>query len=344
MPATPAPPSPRTATHSDPVEPAAAVEAPVVSAEGLGKAYGPQRVLDDVSLALRPGDALLVRGRSGSGKSTLLHLLAGVEAPTEGRVLLAGQDLAGLDEAARARLRLRHVGLVFQHFNLIPDLTAEENVRLPMTLARRPEARPRAIALLDRVGLAEKARAFPGSLSGGEMQRVAIARAMANEPALILADEPTANLDEANAALVLRMLAELGTDGRAVLVASHDSLALRWFPRRARLHEGRLLPLGGDAADDGAVEPEGQPGQPEGRGEVGHRLGAQRRAEEHVEQEQPQRREGEGEHEGDGCGEGPGQPRGQREGPGRAGEEEHQQPGQGPRQAVLHGAARARAG
>lgn len=235
---------------------------PPLRAEGLEKSFGPDPVLRRVDLSLRAGETLLVRGRSGSGKSTLLHLLAGVEAPTAGRVVLAGQDLGGLDEAARAQLRLRHVGLVFQHFNLIPDLTAEENVRLPMTLARRPGARPRALDLLGRVGLAPKAQAFPSALSGGEMQRVAIARALANDPAVVLADEPTANLDEENAWRVLRLLAQVARDGRSVLVASHDALALKVFPSRAHLHQGRLWPGSGDhAADDRTVQPDRQAGE-----------------------------------------------------------------------------------
>ncbi|MCA1813873.1 MAG: ABC transporter ATP-binding protein [Halobacteriales archaeon] len=209
-------------------------------ARGVGKRYGERAVLDGVSLGLRPGDSVLLRGRSGSGKSTLLHVLAGIEPPTEGSAWLAGQDLATLDATARARLRARHVGLVFQHFNLIPDLTAEENVRLPMELVGAKGGKERALDLLQRVEMEAHARDFPGSLSGGELQRVAIARALANDPRLIAADEPTANLDEASALRVFALLAALAADGRAVLVASHDPLALRFFPRRCALHEGRL--------------------------------------------------------------------------------------------------------
>lgn len=248
-------------------------------AEGLTRRFGARVVLDGVDLALAPGQALLVRGRSGSGKSTLLHLLAGLDDPTAGRVVLAGHDLAGLDAAQRARLRLEQVGLVFQHFNLIPDLTAEENVRLPMHLARRKGAKERALELLGRVGMREHARAFPSSLSGGEMQRVAIARALANEPALVLADEPTANLDEANAERVFQLLAELALDGRAVLVASHDPLALSAFPRRVELHDGRLV----DGPNAGSWSPEprpapslpeaGQEGPREVEAEAGHAEG-----------------------------------------------------------------------
>jgi putative ABC transport system ATP-binding protein len=217
-------------------------------AEGLVKRHGAHAVLDGVDLTLEPGDAVLVRGRSGSGKSTLLHLLAGIEVPDAGRVSLAGQDLAALDEAGRARLRLAHVGLVFQHFNLLPDLTAEENVRLPLLLARRdgPAGRARAAQLLAQVGLADQARRFPATMSGGELQRVAIARALANDPAVLLADEPTANLDEANARVVLDLLRGLAGEGRAVLLASHDALALEAFGRGLELRQGRLVPMGPD--------------------------------------------------------------------------------------------------
>lgn len=213
----------------------------VVEAYGLVRDYGARRILDHVTLRLGSGNALLIRGRSGAGKSTLLHLLAGIDVPTSGRVWLAGQDLGQLDPPRRSEIRLRHVGLVFQHFNLIPDLTAEENVRLPMALARHTGAKERSRALLERVGLGGSLEAFPSSLSGGEMQRVGIARALANEPLLLLADEPTANLDETNARLVLRLLADLAREGRAVLVASHDPLAEEFLTTRMDLVGGRLV-------------------------------------------------------------------------------------------------------
>lgn len=212
----------------------------VARLDEVSKRFGPRLVLDRVTLSLEAGRTLLVRGRSGSGKTTLLHVLSGAEAPDAGRVEVEGRDVAALDDLEVAQLRLTRIGYVFQHFNLIPDLTAEENVRLPMTLARRPDAKARAADLLDRVGMTSRSRAFPGRLSGGEMQRVAIARALANEPRLILADEPTANLDEENSRLVLELLREVAEDGRAVLVASHDPLAQANFPHQAELREGRL--------------------------------------------------------------------------------------------------------
>lgn len=241
-----------------------ATDAPMVRAEGVARRYGTRAVLTGIDLALRPGDALLVRGRSGSGKSTLLHLLAGIDTPSAGKVTLAGQDLSVLDASARAALRLRSVGLVFQHFNLLPDLTAEENVRLPLHLAGAPAgpARARAGDLLARVGLAAHAAAFPSMLSGGELQRVAVARALANDPALVLADEPTANLDEASAQVVLQLLAGLARDGRAVLVASHDGLALEAFPRAAHLVDGRLAASPRGAGEQGGGQADRDGGEP----------------------------------------------------------------------------------
>lgn len=243
---------------------------PLLQATGIGKRYGTRAVLRDVDLALDAGAPLLLRGRSGSGKSTLLHILAGIEEPSSGKVEVAGRVLAELDEEERASLRLRQVGLVFQHFVLIPDLTAEENVRLPMVLARRPDAKARALDLLGRVDLARHARAFPSTLSGGEMQRVAIARALANDPPIILADEPTANLDETSARAVMGLLSELAKD-RAVLVASHDPLAVPVFPRRAELREGALVERSGAQPGQGAGgERHGDPGHAGARGREGH--------------------------------------------------------------------------
>lgn len=226
----------------------------MLEAEGLVRRFGGRTVLDHVGLRLDPGRSVLIRGRSGTGKTTLLNLLAGLDVPDEGRVSLAGKDLSRLDEPERAKLRLAEIGFVFQDFNLIPDLTAEENVRLPMVLAGKAGAEQRARALLDRFDLADLASAFPETLSGGEMQRVGIVRALANEPSVVLADEPTANLDEPNARRVLDTLAEVAREGRTLLVASHDPLAPLFLEEIYDLTEGRLVaaePVAADAGDRG---------------------------------------------------------------------------------------------
>ncbi|ROR34145.1 ABC transporter ATP-binding protein [Inmirania thermothiophila] len=219
-----------------------------LEAEGLVKRYpdaGALRtVLDRVSLRLEPGETVAVTGPSGSGKSTLLHLLAGLETPDGGTVRLLGQDLAGLGEAARSRLRRRHVGFVHQFFHLLPTLTVEENVRLPLELdgVDAGRARRRARALLAAVGLAARAGDFPEQLSGGEQQRVAIARALAPHPAVVLADEPTGNLDPAAAAGVLDLLeAAVREHGAALVLVTHSAEAAARAGRVLALRGGRLV-------------------------------------------------------------------------------------------------------
>jgi putative ABC transport system ATP-binding protein len=197
--------------------------------------------LDDVSLAIHPGEFVGVAGPSGSGKSTLLHLLAGLDLPTEGAVHLDGTDTGSLSERGRARLRLETVGIVFQHFHLLPSLSARANVALPLvergvgTRARRE----RASTLLAQVGLGDRSGHKPGELSGGEQQRVAIARALATDPALVIADEPTGELDSATGERVLDLLSATASD-RAVVVASHDETVLQKTDRVIRLRDGRL--------------------------------------------------------------------------------------------------------
>lgn len=222
------------------------MSAPVASAESVERSYrsGSRTVhaLRDVSLTIEPGTFLAVTGPSGSGKSTLLHLLGAVDTPTRGRILLAGHDPAELDEAGRARLRLRHVGLVFQRFFLLPMLTASENVELPMAEAGagRRERRERAAALLERVGLADRLDHRPSELSGGQRQRVAVARALANEPALVLADEPTGELDRETGRGILELFRELNEAGTSLVVATHDLELAEGARSRVELVDGRL--------------------------------------------------------------------------------------------------------
>ncbi len=205
--------------------------------------------LDGVDLDVRAGECVAVVGPSGSGKTTLAHLLTGIEQPTAGEVVVDGQALHGLTQDALAAWRGRRVGIVFQFFQLLPTLTIAENVMLPMdlcaTFARR-ERRPRALALLARLHIADQADKLPAALSGGQQQRAAIARALANDPALIVADEPTGNLDSHTALDVMSLLAELAREGKTVIVVTHERELARFFTRTVTLRDGRVC------ADTGA--------------------------------------------------------------------------------------------
>ncbi|MFC5941321.1 ABC transporter ATP-binding protein [Micromonospora harpali] len=183
------------------------------------------RAVDDVDLEVPAGQTLAIMGPSGCGKSTLLHLLGGLQRPTEGEIVLAGHRIDAMSERALARLRRQHIGFVFQSFHLMDELTAVENVELAALLAGRSprRARQRALHLLDRVGLADRARHLPSALSGGQRQRVAIARALSNEPLVVLADEPTGNLDSAATLEVLRLFEELRAAGQTLVVVTHDA-------------------------------------------------------------------------------------------------------------------------
>ncbi|MBW3583604.1 MAG: ABC transporter ATP-binding protein [Euryarchaeota archaeon] len=213
---------------------------PTLTVDRLSKRYGTRTVLKEVSFTLRPGQLTVLSGRSGSGKSTLMNILAGLDTPTSGEVRLGELSYTDMDETTRTWYRLHQVGIVFQSFQLIADLTAEENVRLPLKLAGAKNAKEKAERLLKELGLGQHLSAFPETLSGGEMQRVAIARALANDPKIVLADEPTANLDDDNARTVLRMLREVATEDRLVLVATHDPLALGYADRRLAIHSGHV--------------------------------------------------------------------------------------------------------
>lgn len=229
----------------------------VVDAAGLSKEYvtaaGPLRVLNDVSLNVRRGDTLAVTGESGSGKSTLLSLLAGLDAPSSGRLTVAGRDLVTAGEAELADFRARTVGIVFQHFHLMRSLTALENVALPLELRGDFDATERARSALETVGLVDRAGHFPAQLSGGESQRVALARALVIEPALLLADEPTGNLDERTGAIIADLLFDLvdRCNTTLILVTHSRDLAFR-CSRSLLLHAGRLDQTGATGATSGA--------------------------------------------------------------------------------------------
>jgi putative ABC transport system ATP-binding protein len=221
---------------------------PLVLLRDVRKAYddGATRhdVLEGVDLDIRAGELVALLGPSGSGKSTLLNLIAGIDAPDAGTVHVAGEDLAALDERGRSLLRRREVGFVFQFFNLVPTLTVAENVMLPLELTgRQAAARAAAATLLQKVGITGRDDSFPDELSGGEQQRVAIARALAHGPRIVLADEPTGNLDQATGARVLDLLTGLVAEqGAAMLIATHATEVVARAHRVLELRDGRVLP------------------------------------------------------------------------------------------------------
>ena len=201
----------------------------------------PLTILHAIDLAVPPARFLAVTGPSGSGKSTLLGLVAGLDAPTAGRILIAGRDITGLGEDDLARLRRSTIGFVFQFFHLIPSLTALENVCVPMEIARRKDAASRGRDLLAEVGLTDRGHHYPSQLSGGEQQRVAIARALSNDPPILLADEPTGNLDFANGQHVMELLLDIRrTRGATLMLATHDAALASRADARLRLRGGRV--------------------------------------------------------------------------------------------------------
>lgn len=222
--------------------------APAVELRRVSKSYREGEtervVLCEVSLTIARGEIVVVVGRSGSGKSTLLNVIAGIDRPTSGRVVVDGTELTALDEQARTRFRRRHIGFVFQFFNLIPLLTVEENVLLPLDLNDRADAKglARARELLERVGLGDRGDSYPERLSGGEQQRVAVARALIHEPALILADEPTGTLDAETATGVLDVLDTLAREaGRTVLMVTHSREVVGVADRIFAIQRGALV-------------------------------------------------------------------------------------------------------
>jgi putative ABC transport system ATP-binding protein len=220
---------------------------PVLELSNVVKRYGagPTEVvaLDGVSLTVEPGELVAVMGASGSGKSTVLHLAGGLDLPTAGRVLVEGRVLAGLSTTALAAVRRRQVGFVFQRYNLVPALTAVENVLLPLEFDGRPgrEARRLAEAALDRVGLSRPFDRFPDELSGGEQQRVAVARAVTGDRRLVLADEPTGALDTVTGDLVIELLAGQAAAGTAVVLVTHEPRFASWADRVVFLRDGRVV-------------------------------------------------------------------------------------------------------
>ena len=204
---------------------------------------GVVRALDGIDLAVDPGDFVSVMGPSGCGKSTLLHLLGGLDRPTSGEIHLAGKRVDGLPEREWARVRRRHIGFVFQSYNLVDDLSVRDNLELPAVLAgARPRvARARAAELLERLGVAARAGVAPGRLSGGEQQRVAIARALMNSPEVVLADEPTGALDSQATTEVLALLKELHAAGQTIVVVTHDPRVATTADRLVSMRDGRIV-------------------------------------------------------------------------------------------------------
>jgi putative ABC transport system ATP-binding protein len=201
------------------------------------------RALDGIELEIEAGELVALEGPSGSGKTTLLQLLGALDRPSSGRVLFEDRDLAGLGDGDLAELRLRSFGFVFQQFNLIPTLTAVENVEAKLAPIGSANVRARALALLDEVGLSARADHLPAHMSGGEQQRVAIARALVVEPRVVLADEPTGNLDTATGGDIIDLLAGLAAEhGATVIVATHDAELARRMNRRVAMRDGRLAP------------------------------------------------------------------------------------------------------
>jgi putative ABC transport system ATP-binding protein len=220
----------------------------MISLQQVSKAYdtpaGKFAALKSINLDIAAGQFVGIVGKSGSGKSTLLNMVAGIDRPSSGSVNVAGTEIHGLSENKLALWRGRNVGFVFQFFQLLPTLTAAENVMLPMDFARAlplRERRKRAVALLDRVAVGAQADKLPATLSGGEQQRVAIARALANQPALVLADEPTGNLDSVTATDILNLFRDMANQGTTVVIATHEADIARVIDRRIEISDGSLV-------------------------------------------------------------------------------------------------------
>lgn len=219
----------------------------LLQCENLCKTYQEGKmhtdVLRDVSFAMQPGEMMAIVGTSGSGKSTLLHLLGGLDSPTSGEVIFKGQSLNAMSSSAKSELRNRELGFIYQFHHLLPDFTALENVAMPLLIGKKKsaEVQERALAMLEAVGLQHRSNHRPSELSGGERQRVAIARALVNNPSLVLADEPTGNLDQRNADSIFELLGELNArQGTAFLVVTHDLQLANRLTRQLEMRDGKL--------------------------------------------------------------------------------------------------------
>jgi putative ABC transport system ATP-binding protein len=220
---------------------------PVIDIHHVTKTYGNGRLsvtaLDAVDLTVERGDFVAIMGPSGSGKSTLMNIIGCLDIPTKGRFSLDGVDVRTLDEAKLAEVRLRKIGFVFQSFNLIPRTSAVENVELPLTYAgvKPKDRRRRALGALEAVGLGDRADHVPSELSGGQQQRAAVARALVSDPALLLADEPTGNLDSGSTAEVMALFARINAEGRTVVIITHEDEVASFARRVVRLRDGRIV-------------------------------------------------------------------------------------------------------
>ncbi len=221
---------------------------PLIKTVGLSKTYRLDetriQALDNIDLSIEIGEFVAITGASGSGKSTLLHILGCIDTPTGGKVIIKDMDVSRMNENALTRLRLHEIGFVFQQFYLLPTLSAYENIELPMKEAGFPKEtrRKRITELLGAVGLSERAKHMPGQLSGGEQQRVAVARALANDPPIILADEPTGELDSANGKKILEILTQINSEyKKTIIVVTHDDAVARYATRVIKLQDGRIV-------------------------------------------------------------------------------------------------------
>ena len=219
---------------------------PIICVDNVHKSYlmGKEAVpaLRGVSLAIAPGDFVCLMGPSGSGKTTLLNIIGGLDEPSRGHVIVDGENLVALTPNKLARVRLQKMGFVFQNYNLLANFTARENVEAPMVLAQagRKERRARALHLLDKVGLADRAHHYPGELSGGQQQRVAVARALANNPPILIGDEVTGDLDSESGLSIMRLLAELNREGMTIVFVTHDARMAEFAGRLIHIYDGRL--------------------------------------------------------------------------------------------------------
>jgi putative ABC transport system ATP-binding protein len=234
------------------------IDEAVVSLRGVYRTFeaelAPVRALRGLDLSVSPGEFVAVMGPSGCGKSTMLNIVAGLDFPDEGDVAVAGESLVGRDANALAHMRRRHIGIVFQFFNLLEGMTVLENVAMPALIAgrKRKAAETRARDLLDLLGLPDKAKAAPATLSGGQRQRLAIARALANEPTVLLADEPTGALDSEGGAEVLELFNRLHDNGQTVLLITHDPQVASGAARRVHMRDGKVVDDG--VGDEGAAD------------------------------------------------------------------------------------------